>query len=238
MMDVSNVRRRAFSGGVAVASAALLLPASARAEKAGNGPGQEKEVGAVEDLMREHGVLRRALLVYEEAAPKLSNGIDPNLLHKTARLFRTFGEDYHEKKLEETYIFPVVRKVSGPAASYPDVLIAQHARGREVTDYILGVTGKGRIGAGDAAPLAGAMTTFVLMYQNHAAREDTVVFPAWKTALSGRRLDELGDKFEEIEKQQFGTDGYENAVKEIAGIEAALGLADLAQFTPPPPPKV
>ena len=61
-----------------------------------------------------------------ETAPKLGNSIDPKLLHQTAWLFRTFGEDYHEKKLEETYIFPVVRKAGGPAAAYPDVLIAQH----------------------------------------------------------------------------------------------------------------
>jgi hemerythrin-like domain-containing protein len=238
MPDTSDTRRRVLIDGLAVASSALLLPAGARAEKQGRGAGQEKEVGAVEDLMREHGVLRRALLIYEETAPKLGSSIDPNLLHQTAKLFRTFGEDYHEKKLEEAYIFPVVRKAGGPAATYPDVLIAQHARGREVTDYILGVTGKGRISTADAAPLARAMTTFVLMYQNHAAREDTVVFPAWKTALSGRQLDELGDKFEEIEKQQFGSDGYEDAVKEIGQIETALGLADIAQFTPPPPPKI
>jgi hemerythrin superfamily protein len=76
------------------------------------------------------------------------------------------------------------------------------------------------------------------MYLNHAAREDTIVFPAWKTALSARQLDELGDKFEEIEKQQFGTDGFEDAVKRIADIEQRLGVSDLARFTPPPPPKV
>jgi len=75
------------------------------------------------------------------------------------------------------------------------------------------------------------------MYQNHAAREDTIVFPAWKTALSQQQLEKLGDEFEDIEKQQFGTDGYEEAVKRIGEIEQRLGLADLAQFTPPPPPR-
>jgi hypothetical protein len=43
-----------------------------------------------------------------------------------------------------------------------------------VTEYILAVTGKGAIGSGDAEPLARAMESFVLMYQNHAAREDTI----------------------------------------------------------------
>ena len=73
------------------------------------------------------------------------------------------------------------------------------------------------------------------MYENHAARDDTIVFPAWKETLSERQLQEMGDKFEEIERQQFGKDGYEDAVAQIGEIEPALGLADLAQFTAPPP---
>ena len=59
------------------------------------------------------------------------------------------------------------------------------------------------------------------MYQNHAAREDTIVFPAWKETLSEHQLHEMGDKFEEIERQQFGTDGYEDAVAQIGQIEQA-----------------
>ena len=78
---------------------------------------------------------------------------------------------------------------------------------------------------------------FVHMYRHHAAREDTIVFPAWKEALSERQLDELGDKFEEIEKAQFGGDGFEDAAKQMADIETALNLGDLAQFTAAPPPK-
>jgi hypothetical protein len=36
----------------------------------------------------------------------------------------------------------------------------------------------------------------------------------------------------------FGKDGFEGAEKKIGNIEDMLGFADLAQFTPPPPPKV
>ena len=39
------------------------------------------------------------------------------------------------------------------------------------------------------------------------------------------------------ETQQFGKDGYEDAVKQIGDIEGALGFADLSQFAAPPPPK-
>ena len=124
--------------------------------------------------------------------------VPADALVRTAKLFRSFGEDYHERKLEEVYIFPAIKKMGGPAAAYADVLKAQHDRGREVTEYILAVTGKGGVGTGDTEPLARALESFVLMYQNHAAREDTIVFPAWKEALSERQLHEMGEKFEEI----------------------------------------
>src|SRR5881227_3469403 len=80
--------------------------------------------------------------------------------------------------------------------------------------------------------------TFVLMYQNHAAREDTIIFPAWKKNFSDKQLDEISDQFEDIEHKMFGKDGFEDAEKKISSIEEALGFADLAQFTPPAPPKV
>src|SRR3546814_17103022 len=76
----------------------------------------EGEVTANEDLMREHGVLRRILIVYRETAPKLvanSAGVDAAALANAATIFRTFGERYHEKLLEEQHIFPIVRKAGG-----------------------------------------------------------------------------------------------------------------------------
>jgi hemerythrin-like domain-containing protein len=221
--------RRDVLRAVAI-SGATLLPLN------GCG-GKEKDVGAVEDLMREHGVLRRALLVYQESATKIRNdaaAVDAGALHRAAKLFQTFGEDYHERKLEEAYIFPRVKSAGGPAAAYIDTLLAQHQRGREITQYILTQTASGKL-AGDTQGFARALDAFVLMYENHAAREDTIVFPAWKAALSEHELDELGDKFEDIERKQFGGDGFDTAVAEIGAIETALGYSDLSQFTAPSP---
>ena len=44
----------------------------------------------------------------------------------------------------------------------------------------------------------------------------------------------MNEKFEEIEHEQFGEDGFESALKQMAEIEQSLGLSDLAQFTAPP----
>jgi hemerythrin-like domain-containing protein len=196
------------------------------------------DVTATEDLMREHGVLRRALLVYAETVPRLradAASVSADALQKTATLFRTFGEYYHEKKLEEAYIFPALKNGGGAAAALPDILVAQHDRGREITEYILSIASKGKFGT-NGESLAQALAGFVRMYEHHAAWEDTIIFPAWKAILSEEQFDEIGDKFEEIERQQFGDDGYEAAVKQIGDIEMALGLNDLSQFTAPSPP--
>jgi hemerythrin-like domain-containing protein len=236
-MAESTQNRRRILLGAGVTAPGLVL-SGALLSGCSEEKGEDKETGAVEDLMREHGVLRRAILVFRESATKLRQGsqeVDPKALADTARLFRSFGEDYHERKLEEQYIFPAVRKTGGPAAAYTDVLLAQHNRGRAITNYILDRTRSGIIASGDIEPLARAFDTFEVMYANHTAREDTVIFPAWKAALSEDQLKEMGDKFEDIEKQQFGGDGFDDAVKKIDQIEQALGLSDVAQFTAPLP---
>jgi hemerythrin-like domain-containing protein len=196
----------------------------------------EEEVGAVEDLMREHGILRRSLLVYTFAAIKLrgnASAISPGGLQKTAKLFRTFGEDYHEHQLEEAHIFPAVKKAGGRGAGFVDTLTSQHQRGREITEYIIKVSSGSKLNSN----LAAALESFVLMYRHHAATEDTIVFPAWKKTLSKQQLDEMGEKFEEIEHRQFGKDGFDDAERQISEIEKELGIADLAMFTAPPPPQ-
>lgn len=235
MTEMNQTRRHVL--GLGVAAGALALPLAACSGE----DGKEKEVGAVEDLMREHGVLRRALLVYAETAPLIRANpaaVDASALNKCAKLFQDFGEDYHERKLEEAYIFPRVKEAGGTAAPLCDVLLAQHNRGREITRYILGVTAGGGIGSANGAPLAAALESFVRMYDNHAAREDTIVFPAWKAALSDHELHELGERFEGIETEQFGGDGFDKAVEQMAGIEEALGFGELSQFTAPPPPQM
>ena len=191
--------------------------------------------------MREHGVLRRALLVYKEIAPKLKDNPTAAVtgaLQKTATLFRSFGEEYHEKALEEVHIFPALKKSSAVVSSLAAALAKQHERGRQITDYLLAATHQGTIEGAKGVEVARVLESFVLMYQNHAAREDTVLFPAWKQALPPGQLAAMADTFEDIEHEKFGRDGFKHAVSQIADIETSLGLADIAQFTVQPPPQV
>jgi hypothetical protein len=113
--------------------------------------------------MREHGVIRRALLVYFESVPRLRQNpasVDPTALRQTAQLFRTFGEDYHERMLEVQPIFPLARKQGGELQRYETFW--RHNRGREITDYVLAFSNGPKIGAANAEPLAKVFESFVL----------------------------------------------------------------------------
>ncbi|HEY2020952.1 hypothetical protein [Paraburkholderia sp.] len=84
--------------------------------------------------MSDHGILRRALLVCHHCASLLHAGKAQNIgrpLHDTAILFEKFGGDYHEKAIEETFVFPQVLKGDPATARYPAVLILQHERSRD-----------------------------------------------------------------------------------------------------------
>ena len=109
MPHESKPDRRMLLLGLALTGAAS---AETRSKKKGD---EEKDVAADELLMREHGVMRRTMLVYAAVAEKLRTGanVDADVLNRTARLFRNFAEDYHEKRLEEAYIFPAARNAGG-----------------------------------------------------------------------------------------------------------------------------
>ncbi len=86
--------------------------------------------------------------------------------------------------------------------------------------------------ADDRRKLADSMRQFVRMYNPHEAREDTVLFPAFRKIVSKSEYDALGEDFEKKEHALFGKDGFETMVEKVAGIEKKLGIYDLAQFTP------
>jgi hypothetical protein len=155
-------RRRIFLLSSGIVGAGALAALGLRAPRA-LAAGKEAPVTANEDLMREHGILRRALVVYRECAARLRAGrgdVPPGAIGRAAELFRTFGEDYHESKVEEPHVFPAVKRAGGAAAGLVDVLVDQHRRGREVTRYVESMAAAGRRFGARAAEVAGVLESF------------------------------------------------------------------------------
>jgi hemerythrin-like domain-containing protein len=229
--------RREFVCNTAVAFGGLAFaPVSASQTKQ---PGKQKdaEVPPAEDLMREHGVLRRVLLIYEDMLRRMegSQPVAPRPLAQAADIVRRFIEDYHEKQ-EEDFLFPRFQK-AGKLTDLVAVLRQQHEVGRGLTRQILqGATDTGFRSAQTRQQVASAMKAFLRLYRPHAAREDTVLFPALHEVYSQREYRELGEQFEDRERKLFGENGFEKIVAQVADIEKTLGIFDLAQFSRPEQP--
>ncbi|MFB6317936.1 hemerythrin domain-containing protein [Saccharicrinis sp. FJH54] len=194
---------------------------------------EEKEVSANEDLMREHGLLQRMMIIYDTAVIRMGKDeyFNPVFVNQTADIIRNFVEDYHEK-LEEDYLFPRLRKAN-KETELVEVLLKQHRGGRDVTEKILKLTQPGQdMKTDDKQEVIALMTMFNRMYRPHEAREDTVLFPAFKSVVSAHEYGALGEEFEKIEHQKFGGDGFDMMVDKVAEIERTIGIYDLDQFTP------
>ena len=229
-MSTSEQRRR-FLNVVMTGAGAAVLGASSVAGAAT--PQEEAEVTPSEDLMREHGVLRRVLLVYEEAARRLSGGEKPptELLATTAGIVRKFVEGYHER-VEETEVFPRLQK-AGKQLELVRTLLAQHQAGRKLTATILDNARAATQGSpGPRTAVLDAIAAFARMYRPHAAREDTELFPAFQKLFTRAEFDRLGDRFEETEQRMLGSAGYEGTLQQVVDLEKSLGIDDLARFTP------
>jgi len=231
-MNGNDTTRRVFlrQGGLLLSLAAALGPAAvwARTEKAA-----APEISPAEDLMREHGVLRRILLIYAEIDRRVQAGLAFPLetLGAAAGLVHDFVENYHEK-VEEEHVFPYFQRARR-LLPLVKILRQQHQAGRRITRYLQTHTSVGiLLNEQNRRELSRYLRAFMGMYRPHAAREDTVLFPAFRSLMPAKAYQELGEKFEQIEHEKFGAQGFQKAVDRVAELEKTLGIHDLAQFTP------
>ncbi len=233
MPDPISRRRFLTVSSGAIALSPLVIGAGGAALPS-TGPApvpKPADINATEDLMREHGVLRRVLLIYEEGMRRLALREAPIVpLSAAASLIQRFIEGYHEK-LEEKLVFPRFKDHAtlGPLTK---TLLEQHVAGRRVTAAILAQTNAPPQGQAERSALAAQLRAFVKMYAPHAAREDTDLFPAFHNLFDEQAFDALGDQFESEEHRLLGANGFEGAVVEVAQIEAQLGIGNLGDVTP------
>src|SRR5438105_2100481 len=206
----SQLGRRAFVflGGAAGAAFFTRSRSVFADQRRGSGRGTtgagkpigDEGVAPPEDLMREHGVLKRVMLIYDEAVRRIDakQDVPPEAIRNGADIIRRFIEDYHEN-LEEDYLFPRFEK-AGRLVDLTIVLRAQHQGGRRLTDQITQLatlqTLKDPAAAGR---LRSAIQSFNRMYSPHEAREDTVLFPELRNLLSAQEFAALGEEVEEKE---------------------------------------
>jgi hemerythrin-like domain-containing protein len=223
-----HATRRSFLTAAASGTLAVGCAGSSRGAATPKSEGEE-EVTPAEDLMREHGVLRRIMYLYDEASLRLDaqREVPLDALARGAGMIRRVIEDYHEK-IEEELVFPRFERAN-KLAELTLVLRRQHQVGRGMTEQIVALANAAPAAA-DRAKLSALLRSFNRMYRAHAAREDTVLFPELRGLVGGKAYEELGEQFEDKEKQMLGEHGFERAVGDVAALERAFGVDDLAKL--------
>ncbi len=224
MKDASDpgVGRRKFL----VQSGLLIAASSFFGVGCSGGQTQAAKISATEDLMREHGVLRRIMLIYDEIGRRLKQGEEfpAQVLPEANGIIRRFVQDYHEKN-EESQLFNRFSS-AGKMADLAATLYQQHLAGRKLIDQL-------KIGStADNARVAELLNNFNQLFRHHAAWEDTVLFPAFRSIVSNQDFAQVGEIFEREEEKRFGQNGFEKIVGEVADLEKRLAIYDLQQFTP------
>lgn len=228
-------RRKLLAGGAGLAGLALGSTGATALTMPGGEPTRPASVPPSLELMSDHGILKRILLIYAEAGRRIgaTEAAPAPMIHSAARIIHEYIEGFHEG-LEEAYVFPRLKRhdrLTGTVAT----LLVQHARGRRITaDILAATTSDSRLTGAGRRKLSKAMSAFVHMYEVHEAREDTEVFPAFRAITPERTLSELGERFAAEQRQRFGRHALADLVERVAAIEDRLGIHDLAQFTPSP----
>lgn len=190
-------------------------------------------VSTIEDLMREHGVLSRVLLIYENIIERINNGktFPSDALIESTEIIRAFIQSYHEK-LEENYIFVRFQKAHDrELIKLVKVLKKQHKIGHKIIDDMINIENKIQ-DPSYQKKLINLMDAFIHMYRAHKAKEDTILFPAFHNIVTASEYGRLGDVFEAEEEQLFGEKGFEKIVKQVGKIEQSLNMFKLSNFTP------
>lgn len=229
-MDPDNKRRTFLKDGLIYGTLAGIAGVTSFT---GCSENTEEEISPAEDLMREHGVLNRILLIYDSCKSHLIKGelFETKALHDSAIIIRDFIEGYHEK-LEEDFLFPRLLK-QNYLIDLIQVLSVQHSAGRGLTGRIIQLTGSDNQSdpekSGELIQLLGSFNT---MYRPHKAREDTVLFPAIREVVPEDEYFKMGEDFENKEHELFGEEGFDLMVEKVAVLEKQLGIYELSQFNP------
>lgn len=193
----------------------------------------EDEMSAAEDLMREHGILRRTLLVYEELIRRMHHN-EPythSQIKRAATIIKEFIEDYHEV-LEENHIFPLFENM-GMFVPLIKTLREQHVMGRTLTANIIACS---ELDQNDASKekILESMRAFATLYRAHASHEDTDLFTQVHKVLSNEEFEEIEKLFESKESSMLGDDGFTYYLEEVRGLENELNISDINEYNPTP----
>lgn len=225
----SRMNRRSFIATVGLTGTGIVINRQASAAASSEGGERNRGVTPAEDLMFEHGVIERLLLIYDEAAHRIESDeqVPSKAILGAVGIMRDFSEKYHEI-LEEQYVFPRLEQAR-EHVQLTRVLRRQHIVGRQITASLLAMSEADMLA--DPQRVAQGLRSFSRMYLAHIASENSVAFRAFHDLVPSAEYMELGEQFEEREDSMLGEGGFHEVVAQVGDIEKRLGIYDLDGYT-------
>lgn len=180
-----------------------------------------------EILTNEHRVIEVVLDCLDVMAERCrgEGRLDGEAAGKAIDFFRSFADRCHHAK-EENELFPMMeaRGVSphqGPTA----VMRAEHVQGRELIAAM-----ERAVPAAAAGEDAGrtqwieAATRYSMMLRDHIQKEDHCLFPMADQHLPAPEMEELGRRFERVERADIGPGVHERYVRLAETLAERFGV--------------
>lgn len=190
-----------------------------------------EKISIGEDLMREHGLFNRLILLYKESAQRAKeNGDSTDVLRSAAEITMEYIHEFHEE-FEENEVYPQFddnRKLH----RITEIMEDQHETGKQITQAILDMTASGRsLDSASISTMGDLVMQFERMYIPHAAQEDTELWPALQEKEGYAGYMKMGAEMGEQEDEKFGEEYFDKLVTKVESLEKKLGIDDLAKFT-------
>jgi hemerythrin-like domain-containing protein len=155
--------------------------------------------GAVAIIQDEHRALTAVISALQYLAREVAAGGEPDYEVLTVILdyVESFPDRLHHPK-EDRYLFAALRARSAATVPVLDELEAEHRRGDELTRELRYLLTRCRVGGAAArAEFAAAVQHYAEFHWAHMRKEEDVVLPAAREALTAADWREIDAAFEE-----------------------------------------
>ncbi len=235
MQNKNNSRRRFLKNSGLLIAGTTILNTNLVGEtliKPGESLLAVEKISPTEHLMRDHGLLKRILLIYQEIMDRINkkSSFPPETVIDSANTIRMFIEANHEQ-MEENYLFPHFKKAN-TLVELVHILVTQHQKGSDLTSKIVQLGADNFKKNKEKEQLKKYLYSFIRMLSAHEAREDTVLFPAFRKLISETEYESLGEQLAQKEFDMFGPNGFELMLHRVEDIEKKLKIYELSKFTP------
>lgn len=167
---------------------------------------------ATEELVTEHGAIKRMLRIIDEVSRRLDAGepVATEDLEGIVEFIRVFADKCHHAK-EEGHLFPAMVQRGVPAESGPiGVMLYEHDLGREhVRAMGEALAGAARGERAAAQAFSEHARGYAGLLRDHIAKEDSILYPMAERVLDSAEDDRLFEAFERVETDVVGQGRHE-----------------------------